>query len=50
MLHSTQGVLLQRNIGYKSIGHGFYLEDGTEADNKFHSNIGIFARAFRTTS
>ena len=23
VLHSTQGVLLQRNIGYKSIGHGF---------------------------
>ena len=36
---------LARNVGYKSIGHGFYLEDGTETDNKFHSNIGIFARA-----
>jgi len=45
VLHSTQGVLLQRNIGYKSIGHGFYLEDGTEADNKFYANLGIFARA-----
>ena len=29
VLHSTQGVLLQRNIGYKSIGHGFYLESGS---------------------
>jgi hypothetical protein len=45
VLHSTQGVLLQRNIGWKSIGHGFYLEDGTETDNKFYSNLGIFARA-----
>jgi hypothetical protein len=45
VLHSTQGVLLQRNIGYKSIGHGFFLEDGTEVDNKFFSNLGIFARA-----
>ena len=45
VLHSTQGVTLARNVGYKSIGHGFYLEDGTETDNKFHSNIGIFARA-----
>ena len=45
VLHSTQGVTLERNVGYKSIGHGFYLEDGTETDNKFHSNIGIFARA-----
>jgi len=45
VLHSTLGVTLQRNVGYKSIGHGFYLEDGTESDNKFYSNIGIFARA-----
>jgi cell migration-inducing and hyaluronan-binding protein len=45
VLHSTLGVTLQRNVGYKSIGHGFYLEDGTETDNKFYSNIGIFARA-----
>jgi hypothetical protein len=45
VIHSTQGVTLARNVGYKSIGHGFYLEDGTETDNKFHSNIGIFARA-----
>jgi cell migration-inducing and hyaluronan-binding protein len=45
VIHSTIGVTLARNVGYKSIGHGYYLETGTEADNKFHSNIGIFARA-----
>ena len=39
------GVTLARNVGYKSIGHGFYLEDGTEIDNRLLSNIGIFARA-----
>lgn len=44
-LHSTQGVTLARNVGYLSIGHGFYLEDGTETDNKFYSNLGVFARA-----
>lgn len=44
VLHSTQNVLLARNVGFKSIGHGFYLEDATEAGNKFHSNIGILAR------
>ena len=43
-LHATQGVTLQRNVGYKSIGHGFYLEEGTEIDNSFYSNIGILAR------
>jgi hypothetical protein len=45
VVHSTNGVLLARNVGYKSIGHGFYLEDGTETNNKFYSNIGIDARA-----
>jgi hypothetical protein len=45
VIHSTQGVTLARNVGYKSMGHGFYLEDGTETDNKFYSNIGIYARA-----
>jgi len=44
-VHATQGITLRRNVGYKSIGHGYYLEDGTETDNKLYSNIGIFARA-----
>jgi hypothetical protein len=44
-VHATQGVFLARNVGYKSIGHGFYLEDGTEADNELHTNLGVFARA-----
>jgi hypothetical protein len=44
VLHSTSGVTLARNVGWKSIGHGYYLEDGTETDNNFYSNIGIFAR------
>jgi hypothetical protein len=44
-VHGTQGVTLARNAGYRSIGHGFYLEDAVEIDNKFYSNLGIFARA-----
>ena len=45
VVHGTQNVLLARNVGWKSIGHGYYLEDGTETGNRFHSNIGILARA-----
>ena len=45
VIHSTIGVTLARNVGYKSIGHGYFLEDGTETDNKLYANIGIFARA-----
>ncbi|MBV8629280.1 MAG: hypothetical protein JOZ83_00035 [Silvibacterium sp.] len=44
-VHATQGVLLARNVGYKSIGHGFYLEDATEINNRLYSNIGITSRA-----
>jgi hypothetical protein len=44
-VHATQGLLISRNVGYRSIGHGFYLEDSTEINNKLYSNIGIEARA-----
>jgi len=40
-VHATQGVTLSRNVGYKSIGHGFYLEDATEINNRIYSNVGI---------
>lgn len=44
-LHGTQDVTLARNVGYMSIGHGYYLEDGTEINNKLYSNLGVLARA-----
>jgi hypothetical protein len=44
-VHATQGVLVARNVGYRSIGHGFYLEDATETNNRLYSNIGIQSRA-----
>ncbi len=40
-VHATQGVTLARNVGYRSIGHGFYLEDATEIKNRLYSNVGI---------
>ncbi len=43
-VHATQGVILARNVGYKSIGHGFYLEDATEINNKVYSNAAISVR------
>lgn len=45
VLHATHNVHLERNVGYKSIGHGFYLEEGTEIDNVLTANLGVFARA-----
>ena len=45
VIHGTQSVTLARNVGYESIGHGYYLEDATEVNNKLYSNLGILARA-----
>lgn len=44
-LRGTQNVLLERNVGYNSIGHGYFLSDGTETNNILKGNIGIHARA-----
>jgi hypothetical protein len=50
VIHGTEGVTVARNVGWESIGHGYYLEDGTEANNKFYSNLGVFARAAVTAA
>jgi cell migration-inducing and hyaluronan-binding protein len=44
VIHATQGIRLARNVGYESIGHGFYMEDGTETGNQLYANLGVFAR------
>jgi hypothetical protein len=44
-VHATQGVTLARNVGYQSIGQGYYLEDATETDNRLYSNVAITMRA-----
>jgi len=43
-IRGTQGVMLNRNVGYKSIGHGYFLAEGTETLNLLQGNIGIYAR------
>ena len=45
VLHSTQNVMLARNVGYLSIGHRYNLESGTEINNQLYSNLGVMARA-----
>jgi hypothetical protein len=42
-LRGAQNLLLERNVGYKSIGHG-YMSAGFEAYNTYRANIGIYAR------
>lgn len=40
-VHRSNGIIIKDNIGYKSVGHGFFLEDGIEFENVFEHNIGI---------
>jgi|GEM_PF-7000917 len=44
-LHGTHDVELSRNVGYLSMGHGYYLEDGSEINNLLCNNLGVSGRA-----
>jgi hypothetical protein len=38
-VHGTQYLVVRDCVGYKSVGHGFFLEDGTEVYNVFDRNL-----------
>ena len=40
-IHGTHQVQILRNVGYETIGHGFYLEDGIEQNNALVGNLGL---------
>ena len=40
-IHDSNGILVKNNVGYNSVGHGFFLEDGNEFENIFEKNLGI---------
>ncbi len=44
VLHATHEVTLARNVGFLSVGHGYYLEDGSEIDNLLCHNLGVSAQ------
>lgn len=43
-IHGTDYLVVRDNVGYKSIGHGFFLEDGTETYNVLDRNLAVGAR------
>lgn len=47
-VHASHNIEVSRNVGYLSMGHGFYLEDGSEINNLFCQNLGVSARASLT--
>ena len=44
-IHGTDYLVVADNVGYKSVGHGFFLEDGTEVYNVLDRNLAVGARA-----
>lgn len=38
-IHGTEYLLVRDCVGFRSVGHGFFLEDGTEVDNVLDRNL-----------
>lgn len=43
-IHGTNYLIARDNVGYQSIGHGFFMEDGTEVYNVLDRNLAVAAR------
>uniref|UniRef100_A0A8C9YK12 Cell migration inducing hyaluronidase 2 n=1 Tax=Sander lucioperca TaxID=283035 RepID=A0A8C9YK12_SANLU len=43
-IHTTNGLLVKNTIGYDTLGHCFFLEDGIEQRNTFYHNLGLLTR------
>ena len=43
-IHGTNYLVVRDNVGYKSLGHGYFLEDGTEVYNVLDRNLAVGAR------
>jgi hypothetical protein len=43
-IHGTNYLVVRDNVGYQSVGHGFFLEDGTEVYNVLDRNLAVGAR------
>ncbi|XP_019628398.1 PREDICTED: transmembrane protein 2-like [Branchiostoma belcheri] len=44
-IHGTNGLLVQDTVGYDTLGHCFFLEDGVEQRNVLDRNLGLVTRA-----
>ena len=43
-VHGTNNTVVEGNVGYDFIGHGFFLEDGDEIGNSFINNLGVLCK------
>eukprot|EP00058_Branchiostoma_floridae_P009247 XP_002594735.1 hypothetical protein BRAFLDRAFT_81185 [Branchiostoma floridae] len=43
-IHGTNGLLVQDTVGYETLGHCYFLEDGAEQRNVLDHNLGLSTR------
>ncbi|XP_013887034.1 cell surface hyaluronidase [Austrofundulus limnaeus] len=43
-VHATNGLLVKDTVGYDTLGHCFFLEDGIEQRNTFYHNLGLLTQ------
>jgi hypothetical protein len=43
-IHGTNYLVVRDNVGFRSVGHGYFLEDGTEVFNILGRNLAVAAR------
>lgn len=43
-VHATNGLLIQDTIGYDTLGHCFFMEDGIEQRNTLFHNLGLVTK------
>uniref|UniRef100_A0ABM5FSC6 hyaluronoglucosaminidase n=1 Tax=Pogona vitticeps TaxID=103695 RepID=A0ABM5FSC6_9SAUR len=43
-IHATNGLLIKDTIGYDTLGHCFFLEDGIEQRNTLFHNLGLLTK------
>ncbi|XP_064032349.1 inactive cell surface hyaluronidase CEMIP2 isoform X1 [Pogoniulus pusillus] len=43
-IHGTNGLLIKDTIGYDTLGHCFFTEDGIEQRNTFFNNLGLVTK------
>ncbi len=44
-IHGTEYLVVRDCVGFRSVGHGYFMEDGTEVNNLLDRNLGV--QAFR---
>ncbi|XP_053128836.1 cell surface hyaluronidase-like [Hemicordylus capensis] len=44
-IHGAHGLLVKDTVGYDTLGHCFFLEDGNEQRNTFYHNLGLLTKA-----